>query len=161
MDIQVSSNFERLLFEAYGRDDAALRGLMANLSQSGSFTVAPAPMERIRSEFDAVRVDEAETAAEMGRTWREAGVVLDPHTAVGVAAARRALARDPATPVLVLGTAHPAKFPDAVVRATGQRPALPPHLADLLDRPERFTVLPNAVAAVERFIAEQTGGAAR
>ena len=159
MDIQVSSNFERLLFEAYGRDDAALRGLMASLAQSGSFTVAPDPMARIRAEFDAVRVDEAGTQAEMARSFREAGVVLDPHTAVGVAAAREALKRDPATPVVVLGTAHPAKFPDAVERATGQRPPLPPHLADLLDRPERFTVLPNAVEAVEGFIRERSGGA--
>ena len=159
MDIQVSSNFERLLFEAYGRDDAALRGLMASLAQSGRFTVAPGPMERIRAEFDAVRVDEAATQAEMTRCFREADVVLDPHTAVGVAAAREALKRDPGTPVVVLGTAHPAKFPDAVERATGRRPPLPPHLADLLERPERFTVLPNAVEAVEGFIRERSGGA--
>ncbi len=84
-------------------------------------------------------------------------MVLDPHTAVGVAAARERAARDPGTPVVVLGTAHPAKFPDAVERATGQRPALPRHLADLLERPERFTVLPNAVAAVEGFIRERAG----
>ena len=159
MDIQVSSNFERLLFEAYGRDAEALRGLMGGLAQSGRFEVAPGPMERIRADFDAERVDEAETEAEMTRTHREAGVVLDPHTAVGVAAARRALARDPATPVLVLGTAHPAKFPDAVERATGCRPPLPAHLADLLERPERFTVLPNAAAAVERFIRDRAGRA--
>ena len=156
MDIQVSSNFERLLFEAYGRDAAAVRGLMAGLAQSGSFTVAPGPLERIRSEFDAVRVDEAGTQAEMARTFAESGVVLDPHTAVGVAAARDALRRDPSTPVVVLGTAHPAKFPDAVHRATGRRPALPAHLADLMDRPERFTVLPDAVAAVEGFIRERS-----
>ena len=91
----------------------------------------------------------------MARTYREAGVVLDPHSAVGVAAARGALARDPGTPVVVLGTAHPAKFPEAVARATGQHPALPAHLADLLHRPERFTVLPNAVEAVERFIRDR------
>ena len=86
-------------------------------------------------------------------------MVLDPHTAVGVAAAREALKRNPGTPVVVLGTAHPAKFPDAVERATGRRPPLPPHLADLLERPERFTVLPNAVEAVEGFIRERSGGA--
>ena len=160
MDIQVSSNFERLLFEATGRDAAAIRGLMASLAQSGRFTVAPGALDRIRSEFDAHRVDEVATAAEMARTYRDAGVVLDPHTAVGVAAARQALARDPGTPVIVLGTAHPAKFPDAVERATGVRPKLPAHLADLMDRPERFTVLPNEVSAVERFIRDRAAGAA-
>ena len=133
---------------------------MASLAQSGRFTVAPGALDRIRSEFDAHRVDEVATAAEMARTYRDAGVVLDPHTAVGVAAARQALARDPGTPVIVLGTAHPAKFPDAVERATGVRPKLPAHLADLMDRPERFTVLPNEVSAVERFIRDRAAGAA-
>jgi len=161
MDIQVSSNFERLLFEAYGRDAAAVRGLMASLAQSGSFEVAGGAMDRIRAEFDAVRIDEAGTEAEMARTFRDSGVVLDPHTAVGVAAARRTLARDPSTPVIALGTAHPAKFPDAVERATGRRPALPPHLADLLGREERFTVLPNDAAAVEDFIRHRSGAAAK
>ena len=160
MDIQVSSNFERLLFEACERDAAAIRGLMASLAQSGRFAVAPGPLERIRRAFEARRVDEAATSAEMARTYREAGVVLDPHTAVGVVAARETLARDPGTPMVVLGTAHPAKFPDAVERATGVRPALPAHLADLMDRPERFTVLPNDASAVERFIRARSGEAA-
>ena len=163
MDIQVSSNFERLLFSAYGRDPAAIRGLMASLAQSGRFGVAPEPLHRIRGEFDAHRVDEVETQAEMVRAHTEAGMILDPHTAVGVGAARRALAADPSTPLVVLGTAHPAKFPDAVQRATGLRPALPPHLADLLERPEHFTVLPNDIGEVERFVrarAGRTSGAA-
>ncbi len=161
MDIQVSSNFERLLFEAHGRDAAAVRGLMAGLAQSGSFAVGGGPMERIRAEFDALRIDEAGTESEMARTFRDSGVVLDPHTAVGVAAARKALARDPSTPVVALGTAHPAKFPDAVERATGRRPPLPAHLADLLGREERFTVLPNDVAAVEGFVRQRSGAAAQ
>ena len=157
MDIQVSSNFERLLFTAYGRDPEAIRRAMAGLSQSGRFEVAPEPLGHIRAEFDAFRVDEAETQAEMKRAHAEAGMILDPHTAVGVGAARRALAADPSTPMVVLGTAHPAKFPDAVERATGQRPALPPHLADLLERPEHFSVLPNDIGAIERFIRARTG----
>jgi len=152
MDIQVSSNFERLLFEAYGRDAASVRGLMAGLAQSRSFTVAPEPLAAIRRDFAGAAVPEDEVADEIGRTWRGAGYLLDPHTAIAVRAARRHLARDPATPVVALATAHPAKFPDAVERATGLRPALPPHLADLMHRPERLTRLPNDPAAIETFI---------
>ena len=159
MDIQVSSNFERLLFWAEGRDPEAVRGLMGSLAQSGRFSLAPGPLGRIRAEFDAVRVDEAGTRAEMARAYAEAGMILDPHTAVGVGAARRALAADPSTPMVVLGTAHPAKFPDAVERATGRRPALPPHLAELMDRRERFSILPNDVGATERFIRSRSGRA--
>ncbi|MDQ0470400.1 threonine synthase [Labrys wisconsinensis] len=151
MDIQVSSNFERLLFDAHGRDPAALRGLMASLSQSGRFEIDAATLAAIRAEFDGARADEAEIAATIGRTWREAGYLLDPHTAIGVAAAGKT-ARDPAVPTVVLGTAHPAKFPDAVERASGVRPALPAHLADLLERPERFAVLANDLKAVEDFV---------
>ena len=157
MDIQVSSNFERLLFSASDRDSEAIRGLMAGLGQSGRFSIGGAPLGRIRAEFDAFRVDETATQAEMARAWGESGTILDPHTAVGVGAARKTLAADPATPVVVLGTAHPAKFPDAVERATGQRPPLPPHLADLLTKKEHFTVLPNDVVAIERFIRQHTG----
>ena len=148
MDIQVSSNFERLLFEAGGRDPASVRAAMASLKQSGAFGIAGATLDRIRGEFDAEAVEEAGVADEIGRTWREAGYLLDPHTAIAVAAARSRLARDPATPVVALSTAHPAKFPDAVEAAAGTRPALPPHLADLLEREERFTVLPNDADAV-------------
>jgi threonine synthase len=152
MDIQISSNFERLLFDAAGRDAATVRRLMAGLDQSRSFTLEPALLDAIRADFDADRVSEDETRAEIARTWQGSGVVLDPHSAVGVAAGRRALACDPAIPMVVAATADPAKFPDAIERAIGQRPALPPHLADLLERPERFDILPNDAAAVERFI---------
>jgi threonine synthase len=152
MDIQISSNFERLLFEAYGRDAAKLRELMAGFAQSGRFAIAPGPLRAIRDEFDAFSTDEADCAQEMSRVYRESGYVLDPHTAVAVNAARRAQARDRAIPMVVLGTAHPAKFPDAVGKAIGTRPALPPHLADLKGRKERFTVLPNDRGEVERFI---------
>jgi threonine synthase len=152
MDIQVSSNFERLLFEAHGRDAAAVRDLMRSLAQSRAFTIAAEPLARIRQEFSSRAVDEASVADEIGATWREAGYLLDPHTAIGVRAARSLLAERSETPVVALATAHPAKFPEAVERATGRHPALPPHLADLMDRRERFTVLPNDQAAVERFI---------
>jgi threonine synthase len=159
MDIQVSSNFERLLFEAHGRDGAAVRRLMAGLAQSRAFAIEAGPLQAIRDEFSGAAIDEAATADEIGRTWREAGYLLDPHTAVGVRAARGALQRDPATPMVVLGTAHPAKFPNAVERASGVRPALPPHLADLMERQERFTVLPAIQDAIEVFIAERSRAA--
>ena len=155
MDIQVSSNFERLLFEAHGRDAGAVRRLMAGLAQSRSFTIGDAPLAAIRRDFDASSVSEDEVGAEIARVWREAGYLVDPHTAIGIRAARRQLENDPATPVVALSTAHPAKFPDAVERATGQHPPLPPHLADLMGRPERLTHLPNDAGAIERFIRQE------
>ncbi len=158
MDIQVSSNFERQLFESYEGDSAAVRGLMSSLAQSGRFTLAPDALRRLRSHYDADRVDEAGTQAEMTRTYRESGHILDPHTAIGVAAARRALDRDPATPVVALGTAHPAKFPGAVMQATGRHPPLPPHMEDLMHRRERINRVPNDRSAVERFIRERSRG---
>jgi threonine synthase len=155
MDIQVSSNFERLLFEAHARDGAAVRGLMRSLAEARAFTIAEEPLRRIRAEFESQAVDEAGVADEIGATWREAGYLIDPHTAVGVRAARSLLASRPGTPVVALATAHPAKFPKAVERATGRHPALPPHLAGLMDRPERFTVLANDQAVVESVIRER------
>jgi len=156
MDIQISSNFERLLFEALDRDATQLGRLMAGLKQSGGFTVPPDVLERVRSEFDAASVPEPEVMDEIGKTHAATGVVLDPHSAIAVRAGRRLLAKDPATPVVALATAHPAKFPDAVERATsGVRPALPPHLADLMDRPERVTEVANDQAAVEALIRER------
>jgi threonine synthase len=159
MDIQISSNFERLLFEAYDRDAAAIRRLMAGLGQSRAFMIEAEPLARIRREFSAQAVDEPGVAAEMAETWRSAGYVLDPHSAVGVRAARALLRERPDVPAVALATAHPAKFPDAVERATGLRPALPPHMADLMERRESFTVLANDQAAVERFIRERARAA--
>jgi threonine synthase len=152
MDIQISSNFERLLFEAYGRDAGAIRALMASLNQAKGFTIAESALAHIRRDFTAHAVKEAAVAAEMKRTWTEAGYLLDPHTAIGVVAGRAELKRNAATPMVVLGTAHPAKFPDAVKAATGVMPVLPAHLSDLHARQERFTHLPNAQSAVEEFI---------
>ncbi len=152
MDIQISSNFERLLFERLGRDAARVRGLMAALKQSGGFAIPEDALAAIRGEFDAVRASEQECAAEMARAWESSEILIDPHTAVGVHAARAALKRDPATPVIALATAHPAKFPDAVETATGVRPPLPPHLGDLLSRPERVARLPNDPRAVAEYL---------
>jgi threonine synthase len=97
-------------------------------------------------------VDETSVKDEIGSTWRQAGYLLDPHSAIAVRAARGQLRQDPRIPVVALATAHPAKFPDAVEAATGLRPPLPPHLADLMGRPERISVLPNDAAAVQAFI---------
>ncbi len=151
MDIQVSSNFERLLFDAYGRDAKAVRALMNSLAQSRRFSVSSGALSEIRALFSAARADEGETAATMRTVLRETGRLIDPHTAVGVAVAEKEV-RDPAMPMIVLGTAHPAKFPDAVEAACGVRPALPEWLADLPARRERVKAMPADQAAVERFI---------
>jgi threonine synthase len=152
MDIQVASNFERLLFEVYDRQAAAVRSLMSGLSHARHFVIAPAALAAIRAHFAAGRADEEETAATMRTVRRETGYLLDPHSAVAFAVAEKDTA-EPETPIIVLATAHPAKFPDAVERATGIRPALPDWLAELPHRPERVTVLPVDQPAVERFIA--------
>jgi threonine synthase len=151
MDIQVSSNFERLLFEAGRRDAGSVRRLMDSLKQSGRF-VLPAPMlAAIREEFDAGRADEDETAAAIRAAWREAGDLVDPHTAVALAVADRDNA-DSTVPNIVLSTAHPAKFPDAVEAACGVRPQLPAWLDGLMTKPEQVKIMTNDQVAVERFI---------
>jgi threonine synthase len=164
MDIQVSSNFERLLFDAYDRNAGAVRALMGSLAQSRRFTLSGHALSRIRAEFTAGRADEDEVAATMRTVKRETGNFVDPHTAVGIAVAEKE-PRDPAVPMVVLATAHAAKFPDAVAAACGVRPQLPEWLADLDKRPERVTVLPVDQSAVERFVlmtsrAAQEGAAA-
>jgi threonine synthase len=151
MDIQVASNFERLLFDAYGRDGQAVRTLMGSLGQSRRFALSARALSSIRAVFSADRADEEETAATMRTVLRETGHFIDPHTAVGVAVAEKET-RDPSLPMIVLGTAHAAKFPQAVEAACGVRPPLPEWLADLDQRPERMTVLPVDPMAVERHI---------
>jgi threonine synthase len=164
MDIQVASNFERLLFEAYGRDGGAVRTLMDLLAKTRRFTLSAPALSQIRASFTAARADEKEVAATIRTVKRETGIVVDPHTAVGIAAAEKE-PRDPAVPMVVLSTAHPAKFPDAVAAACGEQPQLPDWLSDLNQRPERVTVLPADQSAVERFVlttsrAAQEGAAA-
>jgi threonine synthase len=152
MDIQISSNFERLLFEAAHRDAGAVRNYMARLKQSGAFDLAQSDLTAIRADFDAASVDEPAMRAEIARTYREAGYILDPHSAVGITAARNALTKDPRTPMIALGTAHPAKFPDAVMQATGIKPALPARLAAIMQGRERFDVLANDQNTVADYI---------
>jgi threonine synthase len=160
MDIQVSSNFERLLFESSGHDPELVRTLMADLSRDGSFPIPSPTLQRIRADFGAERIDEAGCFMEMARAYHESGLVIDPHSAIGVGAARRALVASPATPVIALGTAHPAKFPDPVERATGVRPALPAHLEDLMHREETTIILPNNRNAVADFLRQTARAAA-
>jgi threonine synthase len=159
MDIQVSSNFERLLYDLYDGATATLTEAMAEFRKSGRLTPGTLRWQKARRLFDGVRVDDEATLAEITRVHRETGELVDPHTAIGIAAAR-AKARTGAlaearTPIVALATAHPAKFPDAVQRATGVRPALPPHLADLFERPERLSVLPNDLGRLRDFIRAQ------
>ncbi len=150
MDIQVSSNFERLLFEASNRDAEAVKRMMDSLRQSGGFELPEATLTEIRRGFVAGRADEQTTSRTIADAMTRSGYLLDPHTAVGVAVGRKL--RGGREPVVTLATAHPAKFPDAVKAATGIEPALPLWLADLYERPERFTVLDNDQGEVERFI---------
>jgi threonine synthase len=154
MDIQVSSNFERLLFELLDRDGGATAALMAELGHGG-FALPARALARLRDGFASGRASAGETAATIARVRRETGLVIDPHTAVGLVAAEAARG-DPAIPMVTLATAHAAKFPDAVEAACGVRPPLPARLADLLDRPERVTVVPNDLAAIEAAVRERS-----
>jgi threonine synthase len=151
MDIQISSNFERLLFETCRRDAKQVTALMGSLAQSRRFTVPAQALKAMRALFTADRADEQESAATIRAWMHEAGYCADPHTAVGLAVAEKET-RDPSIPMVVLSTAHPAKFPDAVKAACGISPPLPDWLADLPQRKERVTVLPADQAAVEHFV---------
>ncbi|MBJ7406698.1 MAG: threonine synthase [Bradyrhizobium sp.] len=151
MDIQISSNFERLLFEAGRRDAAGVRRLMEQLKQSGRFVLPDVTLAAIRDGFDAGRADETETAAAIRAAWREAGELVDPHTAVALAVADRDTT-DTRVPSIVLSTAHPAKFPDAVEAACGHRPQLPAWLDGLMTKSEHIKVMKNDQGELERFV---------
>lgn len=151
MDIQVSSNFERLLFDAGGRDPQPVRAAMASLAQSQRFSIQPRALSDIRASFAADRADEEEVAATIRTVLRESGHFIDPHTAVAIAVAEKEV-RDPALPMIVLSTAHAAKFPDAVEAACGSRPGLPDWLGDLNERKERIVKLPADPSKIEQFV---------
>ncbi len=153
MDIEISSNFERLLFEASGRDAETVRRLMQQLRQSGAFTLPEPMIQAIRAEFDAGRTDEAGTAETIKSYLGTTAYLLDPHTAVGVAVADQHMGD---IPMITLGTAHPAKFPASVKAACGVEPPLPPSHGDLMSREEKFDVLPNDLDAIEAFIRERS-----
>lgn len=156
MDIGVSSNVERLLFETSGRDGMATAELLAHFRAERTAAVPGDQMREIHTLFSGARVDDEGTLAEIRTVHEQTGRLIDPHTAVGLAAARLRR-RDTGLPMVVMATAHPAKFPDAVRQATGVSPALPEWLADLHDRPEHVTSLPNDVAAVRSFVLAAAG----
>ncbi|HRW36643.1 MAG: threonine synthase [Acidimicrobiales bacterium] len=156
MDIQVSSNAERLLFELYDRNPDLLADRMAAFRDEGRVDTGSTRLASVTEVFDGAAFDDDATCAEIRRTFEATGVVLDPHSAVGVAAARAAR-RDPDVPMVCLATAHPAKFPDAVEQAIGVRPELPEHLADLLERPERFDELPADLATLQAYVRAAVG----
>ena len=155
MDIEVSSNFERYLFEAQGRDAALIRGQMAALAQSGRFEIRGGP-SRLAQDFGAASASEAEVAEVIRRTRKASGYMAEPHTACGIFAAERCLPPGSA-PRVVLATAHPAKFPDAMEEILGERPSLPARLGSLMSDEERTSLLPNDLGAVERFIEARAG----
>lgn len=151
MDIQVSSNFERLLFELVGRDPSETARIMRHFRETGRMGVPGAAWTRVRELFHGFRLDDGGTEAEIRRLHAACGYVADPHSAIGIAAARAHPSPHHA-PVVAEATAHPAKFPDAIERAIGVRPPLPQRLADLYDRTERYAEVPNDLAAVEAFV---------
>lgn len=156
MDIQVSSNFERLLFDACDREGVAVRSAMTEFRETGRLTIPQGGMEAIRSQFEGHRLDDEQTLAAIKGEHEANGELLDPHSVIGVAAAR-AKGRDPKIPTVAMATAHPAKFPEAVERATGIRPQLPPRLADLFEREERYDVMPNNLEGVMAHIRTRVG----
>ncbi len=159
MDIQVSSNFERLLFEASGRDSTALRRMMSELSNEKKFSLPENTLKTIRAAFEADRASEEQTTKAIRNIYAEYKYLVDPHTAVGCVAAHRRKNSE-TSPMVILSTAHPAKFPEAVEAATGQHPALPARHSDLMQKPERITKLPASAEAVAHFILEKSRAAA-
>jgi threonine synthase len=155
MDIQVSSNLERLLFELGGRDGAALADAMLRFREDREMSLSAKSLAVLGETWSAARVDDEQTLATIADVHARTGMTVDPHTAVGIAAAR-AVGSPAGTPVVVAATAHPAKFGDAVEKATGRRPALPERLADLFDRPEIVTELPADLAVIEDFVRART-----
>ncbi|WP_068081296.1 threonine synthase [Polycladidibacter stylochi] len=150
MDIQVSSNFERLLFEANGRNGEEVKRQMASLKQSGAFTLSQNTLDEIKKLFAAGRASEEQTKATIKQTLDDSGYLMDPHTAIAAHVAKSFTTAE--TPMVVLSTAHPAKFPQAVAKASGMTPGLPPHLSDLMEREEKFTVVPAELEAIEQHV---------
>ncbi len=150
MDIQVSSNFERLLFEASGRDEQQVKRYMDGLAQSGSFTIVDDTINTIRAEFDAGRSSEEECSALIQSTLRESGYLLDPHTAIALGVARKF--QRPDAPMITLSTAHPAKFPAAIEKATGITPTLPEWQKAMMQCHEHFKIIDNDLEAIEKHV---------
>ncbi len=150
MDIQISSNFERLLFEYVDEDADRLRQMMTDLKETGSFTMPASAHERLKANFTAYRVDDEQTLAEIKEIYEKTGEILDPHSAVGTKSAVKV--QKSGIPMVTLATAHPAKFPDAVEKAIGKQPKLPSHMADLYKKEERMADLSAKTQEIKHFI---------
>ncbi|TDR05865.1 threonine synthase [Marinomonas communis] len=153
MDIMVSSNFERLLFDAHGRDSAELADLMARFN-AGDVTLNDEAWKYVKENFDSYKVDDARTCEVIAEVFKSTQYLLDPHTAIGLEAARQCW-KDKSVPMITLATAHPVKFPEAVEKAGCQSPSLPEHMKDLFEREEAYEVIDNDLAAVQGFVAER------
>ncbi|MCY4541907.1 MAG: threonine synthase [Rhodobacteraceae bacterium] len=155
MDIQISSNFERVLFDAYERDGGAVSALMERVGQGG-FELSKSAQSWLRKVFSADRCSETETGQEIRRTYRESGSLICPHTAVGMAVARR-VAKTTGDPVIALATAHAAKFPEAVHKWSGVWPDLPPAMEGIMEMPERITRIEPDLAEIQAVVRKRTG----
>jgi threonine synthase len=156
MDIQISSNFERYLFEASGRDAAEITRLMEQFKQQGTFSVNSALFEKLTQQFSTYRLDDEQTTAEIARLFRETGEIIDPHSVIGIAAAR-ACSVDPSVPVVCMGTADPAKFAEVVEPAIGSKVPYPARLEKVLNAKEHFDVLDNDLDEVQGYIRRKVG----
>jgi threonine synthase len=155
MDIQISSNFERLLFELYGRDGAKVSKTMDEFRAKGSFKVSPETLAQVKTQFASGRLDDEQTLDVIRDIYKRYKYVLDPHTAVGVGVAEAYRKKNPQSPIVTLATAHPAKFPAAVKKAIGIEPALPAFLADLYQRKEKYDVLPVDLKKMQQFVRDR------
>jgi threonine synthase len=158
MDIQIASNFERALFEAADRDAGWIKAAMEDFARTRSLSIPPQVLSGLKRRYVAASVDDSETRAAIARVHQQTGRIIDPHTAVGAAAADK-LGASLKGPVVLLATAHPAKFRQAVNQAIEITTEIPPKLAGLMAQEERYTVLPNEVGAVRTFVLERTGAA--
>jgi threonine synthase len=156
MDIQISSNFERYLFDLLHKDGKAVSAVMDSFRKDGKISVTLPQWRMANAVFSAYRLDDTGTKRAIAKLYAETGQLIDPHSAVGIMAGREKR-RDPLAPMIALATAHPAKFPEAVKSATGIHPALPPRMANLFSRPERYTVLPNDIGAVREHVRQAAG----
>jgi threonine synthase len=155
MDIQISSNFERLLFDLYGRNGSTVERTMKHFRESGPFQIDPYIMARLKSLFTSGRMDDAQMLDIIQKTYQKKNYILDPHTAVGIGVAEEYRKKNPGSVIVSLATAHPAKFPEAVKKAIGFEPELPPALADLYQRPEKYDVLPADLVRIQKFIRDR------
>ena len=151
MDIQISSNLERLLFDLFKRNGPKLAEAMNSFRKTGKFTAPKSGWPATQRLFTGYKLDDAGTLKVMADLYKRTGMLIDPHSAIGVAAAE-AVRKDKSVPVVALATAHPAKFPDAVEKATGVRPTLPAHLSNLLSRRERYDVLPKDLGKIQDYV---------